>query len=205
MQKIIKIGNKVIVFLENGNCVEGVVSEDTFKKIFEATSEEEVVRLLCPEYDAILSQREEALSIVEKLRKSNILRVKNDTIYWDSVSSLSVPQELADAVVNAELENNSLKLTTYKNFWTLMSLNPDDRCRKNLFWFLQKYGMTLAKCGFFVGYRNVDTTGIKDVFTDHHSHSFKIKIGEMVTMPRDKCDTVQENTCSTGLRCSPLY
>ena len=199
MQKVIKVDNKVTVLLENGDFVEREITDEEFKKVLEAQSDDEVLRILCPEYSEIVDSRNKALSMVEKLRQSKILRVKNDTIYWDNVSSLSVPVELAEAIVDAELEHNDLKISTYRNFWTLMSLNPDDRCRKNLFWFLQRYGMTISKCGFFVGYRNVDKTEEENVFTDHHSHKFRIKVGEMVTMDRNKCDTVQENTCSTGL------
>ena len=199
MQKVIKVDNKVTVLLENGDFIEREVTDEEFKKVLEAQSDDEVLRILCPEYSEIVDSRNKALSMVEKLRQSKFLRVENDTIYWDNVSSLSVPVELAEAIVDAELEHNDLKISTYRNFWTLMSLNPDDRCRKNLFWFLQKYGMTISKCGFFVGYRNVDKTEEENVFTDHHSHKFRIKVGEMVTMDRNKCDTVQENTCSTGL------
>ena len=199
MQKVIKVDNKVTVLLENGDFVEREITDEKFKKILEAQSDDEVLRILCPEYQEVVDSRNKALSMVEKLRQSKLLRVKNDTIYWDNVSSLSIPVELAEAIVDAELEHNDLKISTYRNFWTLMSLNPDERCRKNLFWFLQKYGMTISRCGFFVGYRNVDKTEEENVFTDHHSHTFKIRIGEMVTMDRNKCDTVQENTCSTGL------
>ena len=199
MQKVIKVDNKVTVLLENGDFVEREVTDEEFKKVLEAQSDDEVLRILCPEYSEVVDSRNKALSMVEKLRQSKILRVKNDTIYWDNVSSLSVPVELAEAIVDAELEHNDLKISTYRNFWTLMSLNPDDRCRKNLFWFLQRYGMTISKCGFFVGYRNVDKTEEENVFTHHHSHKSRIKGGEMVTMDRNKCDTVQENACSTGL------
>ena len=59
--------------------------------------------------------------------------------------------------------------------------------------------MTIAKCGFFVGYRNVDTTNEEGVYTDHHSHTFRIRIGEMVTMPREKCDCDSNVSCSKGL------
>lgn len=41
----------------------------------------------------------------------------------------------------------------------------------------------------------VDTTS----FTDHHSHSFNIQIGKVVSMPREDTDGCQENTCSCGL------
>lgn len=199
MQKVIKVDNKVTVLLENGDFVEREITDEEFKKVLEAQSDDEVLRILCPEYQKVVDSHNKALSMVEKLRQSKLLRVENDTIYWDNVSSLSVPMELAEAIIDAELEHNDLKISTYRNFWTLMSLNPDDRCRKNLFWFLQRYGMTISKCGFFVGYRNVDKTEEENVFTDHHSRKFRIKIGEMVTMDRAKCDTVQENTCSTGL------
>lgn len=199
MQKVIKIDNKVIVFLENGEVVEKEVTEDEFKKVVEAQTDEEVLKLLCPEYQKSIESHNNALTLIEKIQKSKLLSMRGDVVYWEEVSCLSVPEELAKAIIKAEEEHNELKISTYRNFWTLMSLNPDERCRKNLFWFLQKYGMTISRCGFFVGYRNVDKTEEENVFTDHHSHTFKIRIGEMVTMDRDKCDTVQENTCSTGL------
>ena len=199
MQKVIKVDNKVTVFLENGEVVEREVTEDEFKKVVEAQTDEEVLELLCPEYQKSIESHNNALILIEKIQKSKLLSMRGDVVYWEEVSCLSVPEELAKAIIKAEEEYNELKISTYRNFWTLMSLNPDERCRKNLFWFLQKYGMTISRCGFFVGYRNVDKTEEENVFTDHHSHTFKIRIGEMVTMDRNKCDTVQENTCSSGL------
>lgn len=199
MQKVIKVDNKVTVFLENGEIIEKEVTEDEFKKVVEAQTDEEVLNLLCPEYQKSIELHNNALTLIEKIQKSKLLSMKGDVVYWKEVSCLSVPKELVKAIIKAEEEHNNLKISTYRNFWTLMSLNPDERCRKNLFWFLQKYGMTISRCGFFVGYRNVDKTKEENVFTDHHSHTFKIRIGEMVTMDRDKCDTVQENTCSSGL------
>lgn len=199
MQKVIKVDNKVTVFLENGAIIEKEVTEDEFKKVVEAQTDEEVLKLLCPEYQKSVELHNNALTLVEKIQKSKLLSMRGDVVYWEEVSCLSVPEELVKAIIKAEEEHNELKISTYRNFWTLMSLNPDERCRKNLFWFLQKYGMTISRCGFFVGYRNVDKTEEENVFTDHHSHTFKIRIGEMVTMDRNKCDTVQENTCSTGL------
>ena len=199
MQKVIKVDNKVTVFLENGEFVEKEVTEDEFKKVVEAQTDEEVLKLLYPEYQKSIELHNNALTLIEKIQKSKLLSMRGDVVYWEEVSCLSVPEELVKAIIKAEEEHNELKISTYRNFWTLMSLNPDERCRKNLFWFLQKYGMTISRCGFFVGYRNVDKTEEESVLTDHHSHTFKIRIGEMVTMDRNKCDTIQENTCSTGL------
>lgn len=202
MQKVIKVDNKVTVLLENDDFVEKEVTDEEFKKVLEAQSDDEVLRILYPEYSEIVDSRNKALSMVEKLRQSKLLRVKNDTIYWDNVSSLSVPVELAEAIVDAELEHNDLKISTYRNFWTLMSLNPDEECRKNLYWFLQLHGLKLAKCGFFVAYRNVDTTEEEGVYTDHHSHSTRITIGNVVTLDRNKCDCDSSIECSRGLHCA---
>lgn len=202
MQKVIKVDNKVTVLLENGDFVEKEVTDEEFKKVLEAQSDDEVLRILCPEYSEVVDSRNKALSMVEKLRQSKLLRIKNDTIYWDNVSSLSVPIELAEAIVDAELEHNDLKISTYRNFWTLMSLNPDEECRKNLYWFLQLHGLKLAKCGFFVAYRNVDTTEEEGVYTDHHSHSTRITIGNVVTLDRNKCDCDSSIECSRGLHCA---
>lgn len=204
MQKVIKVDNKVTVFLENGEIVEKEVTEDEFKKVIEAQTDEEVLRLLCPEYQKSIESYNNALTLIEKIQKSKLLSMKGDIVYWEEVSCLSVPEELAKAIIKAEEEHNELKISTYRNFWTLMSLNPSEECRKNLYWFLQLHGLKLAKCGFFVAYRNVDTTKEKGVYTDHHSHSTRIKIGEMVTLPREKCDCDSNNECSKGLHCASV-
>lgn len=204
MQKVIKVDNKVTVFLENGEIVEKEVTEDKFKKVIEAQTDEEVLRLLCPEYQKSIESYNNALTLIEKIQKSKLLSMKGNIVYWEEVSCLSVPEELAKAIIKAEEEHNELKISTYRNFWTLMSLNPSEECRKNLYWFLQLHGLKLAKCGFFVAYRNVDTTKEKGVYTDHHSHSTRIKIGEMVTLPREKCDCDSNNECSKGLHCASV-
>lgn len=204
MQKIIKVDNKVTVFLENGEIVEKEVTEDEFKKVVEAQTDEEVLNLLCSEYQKSIELHNNALTLIEKIQKSKLLSMRGDVVYWEEVSCLSVPEELVKAIIKAEEEHNELKISTYRNFWTLMSLNPSEECRKNLYWFLQLHGLKLAKCGFFVAYRNVDTTKEKGVYTDHHSHSTRIEIGEMVIIPREKCDCNSNNECSRGLHCASV-
>lgn len=199
MRKIIVVGDKVTVFFDDGSIIDKNVTKEMFKQIVDAQTDEEVRMLLCPEYKEAVSCHNKVISFIERAKASNILSIKNNTIYWKEVSSLSVPQDFAEVVLTAEEKKDELKILTYKNFWTLMSLNPDEECRKNLYWFLQLHGLKLAKCGFFVAYRNVDTTKEKGVYTDHHSHSTRIKIGEMVTIPRKKCDCDSNNECSKGL------
>lgn len=48
-------------------------------------------------------------------------------------------------------------------------------------------------------YTNLSDEEVAPVYTDAHTRTFTIKIGEPVTIDRSKCDSVQENTCSRGL------
>lgn len=204
MQKVIRINNKVIVILNNGCKFEKEDITDEEFEIICNSSDEELMKTFNPQYEKDLEEVESVKKVINSVESSNLLVKKGDSIYFKGVSELSLPKELVEAIVTAENNNDELKLEAYRNFWTLMSLNPNEECRKNLFWFLTKYDMTIAKCGFFVGYRNVDTTEEEGVYTDHHSHSFKIKIGEMVTMPREKCDCDSSISCSRGLHCSSV-
>lgn len=204
MQKIIKIDTKVIVMFEDGSYYErDGVSQEEFNKIAEAQSDEEVYCLMCPEHSKKLKEYTDTIDMLEDVDKSDFLVKEGDSIYWKEVSGLSLPPELVKAILEAERDKNEVRLDTYRNFWTLMSLNPDERCRKNLFWFLNRNGLVISRCGFFVAYRNANLKGKDEdgteVYTDAHTGTFSIRIGEVVTMPREKCDDVQENTCSRGL------
>lgn len=204
MQKIIKVDSKLIVIFEDGSCLE---KEDTsgtlFDQVVEAKSDEDVYAIMCPEHGKKIKEYTSAIKVCNNIKDSMILTMKDDSVYWEDVSKLSMPTELVKAVLDAEFEHDEVRLDTYRNFWTLMSLNPDERCRKNLFWFLNKNGLVISRCGFFVAYRNANYHS-KDpdgtvVYTDAHSGKTRIRIGEVVTMPREECDTVQEHTCSRGL------
>lgn len=199
MQKIIINNNRAVAILSNGNIFERELTDEEIDRISGAESEDEIFRIMCPEYQKILDENNKTKDVVEKVANSNILTFENNAIYWPSVSGLSVPKDLAESILKAEIESNKLLLTTYRNFWTLMSLNPNEECRNNLYWFLQLHGLKLAKCGFFVAYRNVDTTDTPGVYTDYHSRTTKITMGEMVTLPRKECDCNSDVECSQGL------
>lgn len=57
-------------------------------------------------------------------------------------------------------------------------------------------GITLTQA-----YNDIITAGNKEetVYTDHHSHTFEIRLGHIVSMPRNQVDSNQEHTCSRGL------
>lgn len=204
MQKVIKVDGKVITLFEDGTyCERDNVSDELFKQIVEAESEEDVFALMCPEHGQRMKEYEDVQEFMGDINDSQLLTLKGESVYWEDVSQLSMPTELVRAVLDAEFKHDEVRIETYRNFWTLMSLNPDERCRKNLFWFLNKNGLVISRCGFFVAYRNAnyhstDPDGTV-VYTDAHSGTTRIRIGEVVTMPREECDTVQEHTCSSGL------
>ena len=197
-KKIIRMGNLTTVIV-GGETFQNSLTDEEFKKLVDADTIEEVSAIMSPEYKEKLSEIKEVKDLFSRVEKSNILTHKCDSIYWEDVSGLSVPKELVEAVLNAEEENDDIKLETYRNFWTLMSLNTDSECRNNLFWFLSNHNLVIERCGFFVAYRNVCSTKNPDVFTDERTHTFKIRIGELVTMPREECDSDSNKLCACGL------
>lgn len=204
MQKIIKVGDTVIAVLSNGDSYQKEnLSDEEFNKLCKATSDEEVIAIMDAEYGSKVSEIVENKKVIEGATKSNILTFKGDAVYWEEVSGLSMPKELVQAVLEAEKDNDEIRIETYRNFWTLMSLNPDEQCRLNLFWFLNKNGLVISRCGFFVAYRNVDFhvdyTEDNPIYTDNYTKKFVIRIGEVVTMNRKDCDNRQDVTCSSGL------
>lgn len=194
--KIIRMQNFITVLLDNGAILQSQSFTDSqYEELLKCNDDTEVIALFKPE----VKEGEEIRKLLKRVSKSNILTIECDKIYWKGVSKLSLPKLLVEKILDAEENDNQTILTAYKNFWVLMSLNPDSVCRENLFKFLEKWGMVIMKSGFFVGYRNVDTTYDEDVFTDHHSHSFKIKLKEFVFMDRKECDSNSNVSCSRGL------
>ena len=195
-----QINGKTIVVMNDGTCLSREnVSNEELEQVLNNPSDQEVYRIMVSKYDAACKEAENVEALLHRVQDSYLLTLRRNSVYWDAISPLSLPKELVKAILDAEDEDDDARLQAYKNFWVLMSLNPDESCRKNLFWFLQKYGMTLARSGFFVGYRNVEPTSEPNIFTDHHSHSTRIEIGKIVSMDRDDCDADQDTTCSAGL------
>lgn len=208
MQKsIIKVENKIIVTFPNGNTYECKdLSESDIINLIDARTEEEVLQIINPKYKEQLEEYSNNCNTIESVTKSSkILSYEDGCIYWKEVSSLSLPMDFAEKVSKAEKDNDELLLETYMNFWTLMSLNTDELCRQNLFKFLTKYGLKLARCGFFIAYRNAvfltEEDGVQ-IFTDQYTHKMRIKIGEVVTKERESCNSDSNTECASGLHCA---
>ena len=73
MQKIIKVGNKVTVILENGIVEERLVTEEEFKKIVEAKSDNEIMMILHPDYNEKVKAYNKAMTLMDRIKASKIL------------------------------------------------------------------------------------------------------------------------------------
>lgn len=264
--KIIRVMDTVTVVLNNGEIISSSeCTDEMFVNIYNNQTDEDYVKsILIPEFKNKQTIVAEKKNLMEDLEYSQYLTAKGSSVYLLDISELSVPEDLVEAILLAEKEEDEELIQSYLNFWTLVSLNPDSRCRQNLFWFLNKYGMTISRSGLFVAYRNVkikkagvsidpklanfisseyarikfiskkspkdylvlktvdgyvltktscdNTIGnlsdlykqlsdveVSTVYTDGYTGKFEIKLGEIVSMPREKCDSVQENSCSRGL------
>lgn len=205
--------------------------------------------------DLLLGATANKEEFLNRIKNSSVLTLRGNSIYMLDISELSIPEDFAEKILEAEESGDTKELLKYKNFWTLISLNPDSRVRNNIFWFIRKWDMQISESGFIIGYRNAtlrrnSETGLtteetKDiinhyykakyldkvdpnslmvftslsknpislqkaydeavengkspVYTDCHSHTTEIRLGQPVSMPREKCDAVQENSCSRGL------
>lgn len=217
--RIIRCKNSLTAVLSSGRIIQtNDCTDEIFeqvKKFKEEDNEFELINLLIPEIDDTTEEdknnkkyRQFFINVADKATTSKLLEVKvedgNKSMYWPSVSPLSLPPELADRILEAERNNDENLIDTYKNFWTLTSLNPRPEVRRNLFRFLNKWGMVISKSGLFVGYRNVDIMKEGDtpettIYTDHHSHKTVIRIGCVTSIPEEQCDQNNDVECSRGL------
>lgn len=189
--KIIRIKKNLTVILEDGVALtSSSCTDELYDKVLENQGDEDAVRhLLMPQYAERKEEIDRKIDMVNNMEKSKYLTVEKDSIYIKSISELSVPEDLAAAIWKAEKEENLDLLTTYLNFWTLTCLNPDPLARKNLFWFLDRYGMTISRSGLFIAYRNVvlkhPGTEIDGEWTKFITDSFTMVRHRLMKQPKD--------------------
>ncbi len=155
--KIMRIKNNITVILKDGTMLtNSKCTDEMHEDILNNVENEELVKdILMPEYSKTKEEIQTKMDMLDNFSKSEYLTVSGSSVYVKSISELSLPEDLAMAIWKAEQADNIELLSTYLNFWTLCSLNPDSRARTNLFWFLNRYGMTISSSGLFVAYRNV--------------------------------------------------
>jgi len=237
-----KDGNLQVVFSDGTQVIRDCTDELWNFLITNQDNEETIKKKLLPKEDI------EGKLIAERVQHSNILTLRGNSVYMLGISEQSIPSDFVEKILEAEEEGNEAEIKKFKNFWTLVSLNPDSRVRNNLFWFIRKWNMKITEAGLIIAYRNADikeeskysTEFVKfiinsyyqekyvkgsnpkeiiinngetleeiyneivnegagsPVYTDQHSHSTTIKLGQPVRMPREETDGCQENSCSRG-------
>lgn len=179
---VLKVGGNTTVIFDDGriisvpNCDEElfldlVNNEYTYNQVLEKT---------CPGYIDTM----ELKRYIEE--ESNMLELRGNSVIMPSVSQLSIPEDFVQRFVEAERCDDYDLMTTYKNFWTLVSLNPDSRVRNNLFWFIRKWGMKITKSGLIIAYRNAD---IK-----RQGKAFDVELTKFVTEERERIKHVSKKS-----------
>lgn len=156
--KIIRLKNNLTVILNDGSIVTHNTCEDElYNQVVANQNDDEAVKnLLTPELNKKVEEAKIKEDLLNDFSNSRHLTVIGSSVYLKDISELTIPEDLAVAIYKAEKNSDDNLLQTYLNFWTLACLNPDSRARTNLFWFLNKYGMTISSSGLFVAYRNVE-------------------------------------------------
>lgn len=144
----------------------------------------------------------ETKSVVTRLSLGSVTIDSNDDVWCNGklVSHFLAQRFLANA--DAFTQNPKLVHSLIK-FTEKLSENPNEEVREDLFEWLERGSMPLYPDGDFAAYKLV-----RDDFTPIHRGPYgqNQAPGQVVSMPRDKCDPDRNNTCSEGLHfCSYEY
>lgn len=142
-----------------------------------------------------------------------------------------IPSYLSNRI-KKHLEDG-LPVEALVKYWKRLILNPDENVKDQLFPFMEHSDIAITEEGYIyavkavkllggfdkdTGKRTVsysEENGTKQAipitsdskFAPHHSggdYGNNIELGKAVEMPREKCDSNPNRTCSAGLMCSPL-
>lgn len=176
--KTLKINNVIKTFTKDGLVfTKENPTEDDFKILKSDISDTLKIKTV---YGVDITSIED---IEEKVSKSKYLEQRGATVIIPHISTVTVPKLLVDRILEAEEARDEIVLKSYFNFWRLLCCNPDERVRQNLYWFLQKYGMTITKSGLFVAYRNVL---LKETKMDIFDKDFDDKFKDFIKVQYDK-------------------
>lgn len=141
---------------------------ESLKKIFnpglspeEAKIEKENKRIK-EENEAEIKEAEKSKELFEWMEDIKNLgdehfRVEGLKLYMKGID-ITIPEFLAREF--AERRANDEDLKSLQNFWRLCALNPDPRCREDLYKFLINNNMVVTPSGYFLAYRNADVKQI---------------------------------------------
>ncbi|GAF78460.1 unnamed protein product, partial [marine sediment metagenome] len=180
MIKATKIGNTIVCFIKEKMYQKTFESDEEIISVYELmmntneNSKEEVstlIELMTP----IKTEKEQELEIefeekkleaeknaqlitwMETLSSSEVnnsnFEVKNSELFMKNIP-MPIPEFLGRKFANPNLSDEEQFSLT--NFWRLLALNPNTKCREDLYGFLAKNKMTITPSGCFIAYRNVD-------------------------------------------------
>ena len=158
IKNIIKTNKFLSVTLSDGTVIVSTnVSKELLEAVKNASSDNEIQDIMCPEIDEEYdAPSDELKSLYDGNIESDYIEIRGNSAYIPSISELTVPQDFVEAILKAEQDGDDETLQSYLNYWTLLSLNPDSRVRDNVFWFIKKWGIKITKNGMLVTYRNAD-------------------------------------------------
>ena len=118
--------------------------------------------------------------LIDRVDYSEILTRRGASVYMEDVSELSIPDDLVEKILDAEDNEDENAIRRYRNFWTLVSLNPDSRVRNNLFWFIRKWNMQITDSGLIKAYRNavlkdtckLTTKQVRDIINTYYTTKY---------------------------------
>jgi len=92
-------------------------------------------------------------------------------------------------------------LTPWARFMNNVYENPAKYAHDELYEWMEKAEMPLTDDGHFLAFKKV-----REDFTDCHTGKFDHSPGTIIEMPREQCDPIRTNHCSTGFHfCSVGY
>jgi hypothetical protein len=174
MIKAMRVGNTIVCTIGSKMYQKVCNSNEDILNLYEKAlntneSDYEEVKSLIACFEVSKTKDEERLEDEEK----KVLNQKSLIDWMDSIRNLgdehfevigiklymkginiTVPEFLA--LEFAKRRDNQEDLSAMMNFWRLCALNPDPRCREDLYKFLINNDLTLTPSGYFVAYRNVN-------------------------------------------------
>lgn len=143
----IRINDNAVLSFSDGKTVTVETPED-LEFVMENLDNEEVLK---KHFNAKVDGND---NILERVRNSKFLEVRGASVIMPQVSNLTIPKDFVEKVLDLEEDNNYNDLSSWVNFWTLVSKNPNAEVRDNIFWFIRKWGIKITPAGLLICYRN---------------------------------------------------
>ncbi len=161
-----------------------------------------------PSYDAVIKAlKDEDIETLESIMDvssfiakitNGRVRISDDEVRFDNVK---VPDYLAQRII--EHNKQGFPIDPLCRFAERLMSNPAIDVREDLYKWIENGDMPVYPDGHFAAYK-----AVRADFTPHHSGPYgqDQSVGKVVEMPREKCDSNRNSTCSYGLHfCSFEY